>query len=93
MDEIRIQEATIEKHGKAMQTFVAIEEMSELIKELVKDMRGADNREAIIEELADVYITLWQIEIMHFIELNEVKNMINKKMERMAERLDNDESV
>lgn len=33
----------IRRHGRILQTFVAIEEMAELQKELSKDMRGENN--------------------------------------------------
>ena len=85
-----VNRAVIEKYGKELQTFVAIEEMAELTKELSKDMRGEKNRDQIIEELADVYICLDQLKIMHDISLNEIVTMMNKKLERTAERLMHD---
>ena len=45
-------------YGPRLQTLVAIEEMSELQKELVKHERGADNVPHIAEEIADVQIML-----------------------------------
>lgn len=88
-----VAKAVIEKYGKTMQTVVAIEEMSELIKELTKALRGADNHDAIVEEVADVYIVLHEIQIMYDINLNEVFNEMQFKTERMKERLEEDESV
>ncbi|WP_289103773.1 hypothetical protein, partial [uncultured Fusobacterium sp.] len=37
---------------------IAVEELSELQKEICKDLRGFDRREEIKEEMADVYICL-----------------------------------
>lgn len=76
----------IEKY-KDKQLIVAIEELSELQKELCKALRGNINKENIIEELADVYIMLDQIKIYFLIAHNEVKEMIDKKIERTKERL------
>ena len=76
----------IEKY-KDKQLIVAIEELSELQKELCKTLRGNINKENIIEELADVYIMLAQIKIYFSITSNEVEEMIDKKIERTKERL------
>ena len=91
----KVQEAVIAKYGKTNQTFVAIEEMSELVKELTKNMRGEHNRNAIVEELADVYIVLDQIMIIHGIDLDDVVKKMNEKAQRTADRLEGetDESV
>lgn len=87
MTRLEILERTIRKHGKIIQTFVAIEEMSELTKELSKDMRGQKNHDALLEEVADVYIVLEQIKMMHGISVQELEQMLTKKMERLEERL------
>lgn len=70
-------------HGEMMQTIVAMEEMAELTKELSKHLRGVNNHDAIIEEVADVYIMLEQIKLMHSIGNSELHGMIAKKMLRM----------
>lgn len=83
----------IAKNGTLVQQVVAMEEMVELTKELSKSIRGDGNHDAIVEEVADVYITLMQIEIIHSIDLNELFEMIDKKMKRLKERLEEDEFV
>ena len=88
-----VAKAVIEKYGKTMQTVIAIEEMSELTKELTKAIRGSENHDAIVEEVADVYIVLHEIQIMYDINLNEVFKEMEFKTERMKERLEEDESV
>lgn len=77
----------IETYGKDMQLNVAIEELSELIKEICKNKRGADNRDNIIEEIADCYIMLAQLEIIFNIDSTETYAEFNKKMKRLEERL------
>ena len=51
--------------GAEAQTRMVFEEMAELQKELCKHARGADNRLAIAEEIADVRIMLDQMCILH----------------------------
>ena len=82
----------ISRNGCMMQMIVAMEEMSELTKELSKSIRGYENRDAIIEEIADVYIMLMQLEIIQGISLEEIISEINVKMERLKERLEGKEN-
>lgn len=77
----------IAQNGSILQMIIAMEEMSELTKELSKSIRGFNNRDAVLEEVADVYIMLMQIEIIHGIEMNELVAMIEKKLERLEEGL------
>lgn len=76
----------IEKY-KDKQLIVAIEELSELQKELCKALRGKPNKEDIIEELADVLIMLDQVKIYFKIEDDEIRDIIDQKIERTKERL------
>ena len=46
----------VRAYGKQSQLVMAMEEMSELTKELSKNLRGADNSKALAEEIADVEI-------------------------------------
>ena len=77
-------EKAIDTYGKDMQLTVATEEFSELIKELCKNKRGADNREAIIEEVADCRIMLEQIRIMFNITPSELDSMMARKLSRLT---------
>lgn len=83
----------IETYGEKAQKLMAIEEMSELTKEICKDFRGKLNRENLIEEMADVLIMLDQMLILYKISGEEVGLMRIKKVERLKERLEkqNDE--
>ncbi|MFR0781290.1 MAG: hypothetical protein ACLSH8_17045 [Zhenhengia sp.] len=76
----------IEKYGPDMQQNVAIEEMSELTKELCKNKRGEDNYLNIAEEIADVQIMLEQLILIHNIGplVGAIKE---KKLKRLEERL------
>lgn len=86
-----ISKRAIEKYGETVQTFVAIEEMSELTKELTKHMRGESNKEAMTEEIADVYIMVEQIMYMNDINLNDVVEKMHDKLNRLKERMEKEE--
>lgn len=83
----------IKTYGKKAQKLMAIEEMSELTKEICKDFRGMLDREHLIEEIADVTITIYQLLMMYEIGDNEIQQMCERKVERLKERLEkqNDE--
>lgn len=80
----------IAKFGKEKQRLIAIEELSELQKAVIKDIRVPcrENRINIAEETADVYIMLKQIEIMYEIE-PEIQKIIDFKVRRLKELIGN----
>ena len=82
---------TIEKaiavYGKDMQLNVAVEELSELIKEICKYKRGADNLENIVEEIADCYIMIEQLISMLDINYSQVYSQMRLKIKRLEDRL------
>lgn len=69
----------IETYGVRMQKLMAIEEMSELTKEICKDFRGLLDREHLIEEMADVMIMLDQMLLLYKISGEEVGLMRIKR--------------
>ena len=80
-------ERAIDTFGKDMQLTVAVEEFSELIKEICKHKRGRDNRQNIIEEMADCYIMLEQLAIIFDVKAEETSNEMRKKIARLENRL------
>ena len=88
-----IYKQAISTYGEKAQKLMAIEEMSELTKEICKDFRGKLDREHLIEEIADVTITIYQLLMMYEIGDDEIQQMCERKMERLKERLEkiNDE--
>ena len=84
---MKILEKAIETYGKDMQLNVAIEELSELIKEICKNKRGSDNRDNIIEEMADCYIMMEQIEIIFGLKYCDIKAVYDEKLARLERRL------
>lgn len=76
----------IEKYGKTSQCIIAMEEMSELIKELSKNYRGCDNITSVSEEMADVEIMLEQLKLI-FNNRAEVDILKADKLYRLCERI------
>lgn len=93
-----ILQQAVSTYGKAAQTDMAIEEMSELTKALLKyrrlenslksaDCKQAQAKQNIYEEIADVIIMLTQLTMIYGGK-DEIKTFIEGKVLRLAERLD-----
>lgn len=89
MLEKEVYQAAINKYGANLQMMMAIEEMSELTKELCKNMRGRKNKENIAEEIADVQIMLEQMKILHNCG-TAVCFWMDKKIQRLEKRIENE---
>lgn len=76
----------ISNYGKRMQIIVAIEELSELQKELCKMLRGKMNIDHVVEEMADVEIMLRQLKMMICRDY-DIERKINEKIERLEKRI------
>lgn len=83
-----IYKQAIDTYGVRAQKLMAIEEMSELTKEICKDFRGKLDREHLIEEMADVTIMLDQMLLIYKISGEEIISMCERKMNRLKERLE-----
>ena len=75
--------AAIELWGEDHQQNKALEEMTELSKEILKFKEGKGDKEALEGELADVYITLRQLELMMDISDWHRHVHIDAKMKRL----------
>lgn len=75
-------------HGTKMQEDVAIEEMAELQKAIIKHRRyaGEETMAEIIDELADVEIMIEQLKIIYSCK-KEVENRIDYKINRQIKRI------
>lgn len=76
----------IEKFGEK-QVIVAIEELSELQKELCKASRGKVDLDHITEEFADVWIMLQQMKLYFKIDSEKIEYIVSAKIERSKELL------
>ena len=90
MNKLELYSCLIDKYNDK-QIVVAIEELSELQKELCKHLRGKTDGCNLVEEIADVQIMLEQMIILFGIEQSTIDFVINQKLKRTEERLVKDE--
>lgn len=83
---------SIEHYGADLQTVVCMEECAELIQAISKMKRGKDNRDNLIEEIADVMICMEILKQVYGISDNEIQNYVCQKQNRSIERMKSDES-
>jgi NTP pyrophosphatase (non-canonical NTP hydrolase) len=73
-----------EKWGKTSQVMMALEEMSELSIELIKNInRNISNEREILEEIGDVCIMLEQLKIIYGFSDKKLQDSMDKKLERL----------
>lgn len=84
--------AAVEHYGAEAQLNVAIEEMSELTKEICKSFRGKNNRKEIVEETGDVLLMLENIVEIFGIDETELSETIMTKQLRLTSRIYADKS-
>jgi hypothetical protein len=70
---------------------IALEELSELTKELTKELRGKGDRTGIIEELSHVYLSCGYIQEVLGITDKEVQQVQMLKMEQIEKGLEEEE--
>lgn len=86
--------AMLEKFGEDSQIDVAVEEMSELIKELIKYKRSkihfrekqAASREHVVEEIGDVMFMMEYLKQIFGISGDEIDRIVEQKAERTKGR-------
>lgn len=88
-EQLQVVNNAINHYGIFLQKLVAIEEMAELIKEIIKSFRGEKNRENIVEEIADVEIMMQQLSLIYDCTFDVVE-MRRKKIERLKQRIENE---
>lgn len=78
-----------EAYGDKAQALMAVEEMSELTKEVLKEfVRGQDRRSEIKEELVDLIIMLFQLCGIMDYNCMELVSMAKYKVDRSVNRID-----
>lgn len=88
---IKIIKDIVNKYSKEEQVMQTVEEMSELTKELVKNInRKKENETEIILEIADVEIMLAQLILIYDIDPDKLQGAIEYKLLRQKERMEND---
>ena len=69
--------------GEEMQLVVALEELSEVQKEICKVMRGKSDLDHLAEEIADATIMLEQVRLIF-----NLNDLVCQKMDEKVKRLD-----
>lgn len=88
---IKIIQDIINHYKKEDQVLQAVEEMSELTKELIKNInRNKENEAEITLEIADVIIMLMQLIEIYKIDGNKLLGAIEYKLLRQKERIENE---
>lgn len=82
---MNVLQKALDTFGVEMQKDMAIEEMSELTKAIIKERRGKGTKEEIIEEIADVLIMMEQLRIVYGYEA--VSDAMLYKLERLGKML------
>lgn len=77
----------LENQSFDVNKMIAVEELSELQKEICKDLRGFDRREEIKEEMADVYICLQLLKEIYNFSDEDLEKMYERKMKRNIQRI------
>jgi len=90
VEEKKIYEQAIAVFGETLQQVVAMEELSELIKEISKSLRGESNRLSLITEVTDVLITLEQLKIIYKITEKDIEDEKKFKLCRLNNKIHND---
>lgn len=91
MFDIELLRRAINHYGAEAQMNVAIEECSELQKEICKHFRGLDNADHLAEEVADVAIMLQQL-ILIFNMGDSVSTYVRRKQARLRDRIEQDKA-
>ena len=79
-------QAVLADNGLSHEELICLEELSELQKELTKQLRNKGNTRNLVEEMADVYICLKTIQTGMFISDREINEAITEKTDRYLRR-------
>ena len=80
---------SVRYYGKDIQSVVCMEECSELIQCISKELRGKSDIPHLSEEIADVLICIKMLQMMYDIQDSQLQNWVDVKQQRMEERIRN----
>lgn len=75
------------KNDSEIQEIICIEELAELQKELTKHLRGKENWDHIVEEIADVQLMIYQMQHYFQIDPEEIERRIANKIDRTLNKI------
>ena len=77
----------LEKFGSISELIITVEELSELQKEVTKQLRNEGKMENLVEEMAEVYIVMEYLKLIFAINAEDIKTEIAFKIDRLMSRL------
>ena len=92
MNDTTVYYKAIMTYGIRAQSIVAIEELSELTKEITNQLRGKGDADHLVEEIADVEIMLGQLKMMYDIYDGDVEEHKKQKIERLKACLEEEDA-
>lgn len=78
---------SLERYGNGMQLVVCMEELSELTQAISEEIRGRDDRNNLVEEMADVIICLEILKQVFEITDEDIDSWIKYKQKRNLFRM------
>ena len=81
---------SIEHYGKEKQSITCMEECSELIQCISKELRGKTDIVHLTEEMADVLICIKMLQQIYSIDTSELESWIQAKQQRIKDRMESD---
>ena len=94
MERERIIQRSVEREHWKTKSTICMEEMAELQQQISKQIRGYDDRYGLLEEMADVYISLKLLESIFnvtpdvYISLKLLESIFNVTPEEMQKAID-----
>ena len=80
----------LEKFGSISELIITVEELSELQKEVTKQLRNEGKMENLVEEMADVYIVMEYLKMIFAITDDDINKEVEKKLNRLENRLNSE---
>ena len=80
----------VDHYGKAHQKIKTAEELSELQTVILQDLcdTNKNTRHELLEEIADVYVMLKQLEVIYEFDSRDINPIIEYKLERTLSRIE-----
>ncbi len=82
----------IKTFGRTHQLYKVAEELNELGTEVYKEINGRGEKKKIIDEIADVYIVLAELELMCELENSDIGCTIDYKLNRLRLKIEGEKN-
>ena len=69
-------------------SIIVMEELGELAQQVSKALRNQLDKDALLEEMADVFISIWTLQKIYDISKEELSKAVNVKIDRINKTLE-----